>query len=281
MNGKPAMNDQQSANTPPMTEEQFAGYIERRLGLHDDTMERLQRAGNQLTLRIREREVTVDLTRFYRAYAANPAQLDAVVQTLVHVLLDEIPERVARDFAEIAPLVRPMLKPIELLATVRDRGVAMIAYREFLADLIITYVIDEKRSVAYINEEQLDRWQVGIDELHDLALANLRHVTEQQVKYTTAGEGDQRLFIFNSGDGYDAARLLLTDVLAQWARMLPGNLVVGIPNRDFLIALSDADQDILQAVAQQIQADALQRDHGLTEQLFTLRNGVIRTYDWE
>ncbi|HMO58488.1 MAG TPA: DUF1444 family protein [Roseiflexaceae bacterium] len=274
------MSDQHNGAPPPMTEEQFAGYIERRLGIHDEMLAHISREGNQLRLRINERDVSVDLTRFYQAYTRQPAQLDAVVQTLIHVLLDEIPQRDEQDFAALAPRIRPMLKPIDLLATVRERGVPMIAYRELLADLIITYVIDEQRSVAYINEDQLERWGIGIDQLHERALANLRRATAD-VRFTTVGEGEQRLYIFNSGDGYDATRLLLTDILAEWARSLPGRLVIGIPNRDFLIALSDADSDILRSVAHQIQADAEQRQHGLTNQLFTLAGGVIRTFDWE
>jgi uncharacterized protein YtpQ (UPF0354 family) len=93
------------------------------------------------------------------------------------------------------------------------------------------------------------------------------------------GEGDQRLFIFNSNDGYDATRLLLTDILATWAQHVSGHLVIGIPNRDFLIALGDANPDILRSVAAQIQIDAVQRDYGLTDRLFTLVGGEVREYE--
>jgi uncharacterized protein YtpQ (UPF0354 family) len=157
----------------------------------------------------------------------------------------------------------------------------MLAYREFLADLMVTYVIDEERSVAYINEDHLDRWNISVQDLHEQALENLRRRTDANVRYTTVGEGEQRLFIFNSGDGYDATRLLLADVLSNWARELPGHLVAGIPNRDFLIAFSDANPEILRAVAHQIQADSAQREYGLTEQLFTLVDGVVKEYAWE
>jgi uncharacterized protein YtpQ (UPF0354 family) len=118
-------------------------------------------------------------------------------------------------------------------------------------------------------------------DVHERAIANLRRRTLEQVDYVTAGAGEQRLFIFNSGDGYDATRLLLSDVLTTWARALPGNLVIGIPNRDFLIGFSDANPEILERVAQQIQADAAGREHGLTDQLFTLESGEVREYVWE
>ena len=70
-------------------------------------------------------------------------------------------------------------------------------------------------------------------------------------------------------------------MLADWAREVPGHLVIGIPNRDFLIAFSDANSEILRGVAAQVQSDAAQREYGLTEQLFTLANGVVKEYAWE
>ncbi|HWQ14666.1 MAG TPA: DUF1444 family protein [Roseiflexaceae bacterium] len=275
------MTNGNSGDGAPMGPEQFAAYIERRLTLEDDAVEVLGREGVVLRLRVRGQEVTSDLTNIYAAYRTNPSQIDAVARSYVRVLLGELPDRSERDFAALAGRVMPMLKPIELLVAVRERKLPMLAYRPFLADLIITYVIDEKSSVAFINEEQLDRWGVAAQDLHNLAVENLRRRTREGVRYTAVGEGEERLFIYSSGDGYDATRLLLTEVLAEWARAVQGRLVVGIPNRDFLIALGDANQDILRAVAAQVQADATQREHGLTDQLFTLAGGAVREYEWE
>jgi len=204
-----------------------------------------------------------------------------VAQTFARVLLGIQPDRSADDYADLADRIYPMLKPIDLLVTVRERNLPMLAYREFLADLMVTYVIDEKQSVAFINEDHLERWGVSVQDLHERSIENLRRRTLEEVDYVTAGEGEQRLFIFSSNDGYDATRLLLSDVLAGWARELPGNLVIGIPNRDFLIAFSDANPEILRSVAHQIQADSAQQEHGLTDQLFTLVDGVVREYTWE
>jgi uncharacterized protein YtpQ (UPF0354 family) len=266
--------------TPAMTAEQFAAYMEKRLTLYDE-IEVLDRAGMELRLRVSGADVTADLSSFYAAYSRDAAQLDTVVETFARVLLGIQPDRTASDYAELAGRIFPMLKPIELLAVVRERRLPMLVYREFLADLIIAYTIDEERSVAYINEDHLERWSISAQDIHEQAITNLRRRTLDQVDYMTTGEGEQRLFIFNSNDGYDATRLLLSDVLAGWARELPGNLVVGIPNRDFLIAFSDANLDILRAITHQVQADAAQREHGLTDQLFTLADGVVKEYVWE
>jgi uncharacterized protein YtpQ (UPF0354 family) len=264
----------------PMSAAQFAAYIERRLSL-EDAIEVLGRDAMQLRLRVNGVEVAAGLDNFYTAYARDPSQLDTIARNFVAATLGLAPNREVSDFAALADRIYPMLKPIELLVTVRERKLPMLAYREFLAQLIVTYVVDEQRSVAFINDDHLERWGVGLAEVHERAIANLRRRTHDQVDYVTAGEGEQRLFIFNSGDGYDATRLLLSDVLATWARALPGNLVIGIPNRDFLIGFSDANPEILEQIAQQIQADAAGREYGLTEQLFTLESGEIREYVWE
>lgn len=194
------------------------------------------------------------------------------------------PIRAARQvssFADLRERVFPMLKPIALLATVRERNLPMLVYRPFLAELIITYVIDERGSLAYINENHLERWKIAQHELDEPAMTNLQARTDDRGSYTVVGEGAQRLIIFNTQDGFDATRLLLSGMLAEIRPQFPGALVVGIPNRDFLIAFSDADRGILANVAAQIQRDAAERDHGLTDQLFTLANGEVREYEWE
>jgi uncharacterized protein YtpQ (UPF0354 family) len=263
-----------------MSAAQFVAYIERRLSL-EDAIEVLGHEGMQLRLRANGVELAADLTNFYNVYRRDPSELDTISRNFVMTTLGLTPDRQVSDFAALADRVYPMLKPIELLVTVRERKLPMLAYREFLAQLIVTYVIDEQRSVTYINDDHLERWGVGVVEVHEQAIANLRRRTLEQVDYVTAGEGEQRLYIFNSGDGYDATRLLLGDVLATWARALPGNLVIGIPNRDFLIGFSDSNPEILEQIAKQIQADAARREYGLTEQLFTLEAGQVREYEWE
>lgn len=264
----------------PLQPEQFAEYVELLLTNHDE-IEVQGREQLALQLAVGDRERAIDLTPFYQAYTRNPSQLDAVVRTLLHVLLDELPNRAEREFAALADRIYPMLKPIELLVTVRERNLPMLVYREFLGVLIIAYVIDEGQSVAYINEDHVERWGVSGLEIHEKAIENLRRRTMEQIKYITTGEAERQIFIYNSGDGYDASRLLLTETLASWARALPGNIVIGIPNRDFLIAFSDADDEVLRAVAVQIQTDAAKDANGLTDQLFTLKGDQIRAYEGE
>jgi hypothetical protein len=63
--------------------------------------------------------------------------------------------------------------------------------------------------------------------------------------------------------------------------MIPGNLVIGIPNRDFLIGFSDVNPDIVERISMQIQTDVAAHKYGMTDQLFTLVSGEVREYEWE
>lgn len=189
--------------------------------------------------------------------------------------------RSVTSFDELRPRVMPILKPLELLVTVRERELPMLIYRPFLGDLMITYVIGEGDRLAYINEKHLERWQIGEHDLHEQAITNLRRRTDESGSYTTTGEGAQHLIIFNTQDGFDATRLLLPDMLAGLRGQFPGHMVIGIPNRDFMILFSDAERSILASVASQIEADVTQRANGLTDRLFTLEGGEVREYMWE
>jgi uncharacterized protein YtpQ (UPF0354 family) len=271
------MSDEQSQ---PLDREAFAEHIEGLLGSVSEITLR-SREGFGFKLRIGPTDIQLGLDNLYAAYVQQPAQLAQVSENLVKALRNYNQARSITSYEALSERILPMLKPIALLATVRERKLPMLAYRPFLADLIITYVIDEPGSVAYINENHLERWQVDEASLHSQALGNLARRTREVGNYTATGDSAQRIIVFNTQDGFDATRLLLSDLLSEWRPQFPGNMVIGVPNRDFLICFSDAERTILASVARQVQSDAAQRDHGLTDQLFTLSNGQIREYNWE
>jgi Uncharacterized protein conserved in bacteria len=258
----------------------FVDRIERVLN-NTDGIEVLKRDGMELEVRTPDADMRLNVQTFYTAYLQNPLQVEHIIHTLIKTLQGFQPDRSTSSYAALRERIYPMLKPIALLAEVRDRQLPLILYRPFLADLMIAYVIDEADSVAFINEEHLAKWEIAEHRIHNQALANLRQRTLNATDYTTVGTGAQRLFIFSSQDGYDATRILLPEVLDRWRVQLPGRMVIGIPNRDFLIAFSDVDRMILHSMAHQIQRDSIQRPYGLTDQLFTLINGEIHVYELE
>lgn len=220
--------------------------------------------------------VEIDVAPFERAYRRRPDALDAVVQTLLRVSKGEkgVPDP---GYQAIAAMILPQLKPIVLLSDLLDRGAEPIIYRLFLADIIITYAIHDGKRLSYLTETQLERWGVSEFDVHEQALKNLSQ-RSQDVPYHVAGSGSQQIVIFNHNDGLDAARILLPDMLAEVAKTIPGEILIGIPNRDFMLMFSDDDPDRVSAVALQITRDVRQHAHGISDKLFTLTDGEIREY---
>jgi uncharacterized protein YtpQ (UPF0354 family) len=174
--------------------------------------------------------------------------------------------------------VMPMVKPLTLLNEVRERGLPMLAYRPLAGDLLVAYVLNEGNSAGYLNERHMRTWNVTEAELHERALANLR--AKAWTPYPgVLGAGKGALLILNSRDGYDAARVLLPELFAEFQARVPGTIVLGVPNRDFLIVFSDADRRVFAQVAAQIERDARAQPHSLTAQLFTYNDGQLVVYN--
>ena len=228
-------------------------------------------------LRVNGLDITSDISAFYGLYQDAPDQLPAVLQTLFESLSDTSPDRSEANPAVLLKRVMPMLKPVALLDEVRRRHLPPLIHRPLAGDIMITYVVDEGQSVVYLNQEHMARWGVGEPTLYDRALKNLRR-KPWRPEPGLLGSGKEALLIFNSGDGFDATRVLLPELFVPFAASLPGHLVIGMPNRDFLIAFSDADARIVQRIKAQIENDVRAQPHPLTERLFTLRDGQLRLY---
>lgn len=266
---------------PLLDQEEFGDVVEERLEQLGG-IEELSREGMEIRFRWHGRAVVSELEHFYNAYRRSPAQLESILQSLEAAVRSFAPDRGQELWDELEDRIYPMIKPATMLLEVAERNLPQLVYRPFLADLIICYVIDEPESVAYINEEHLKTWGVLETTIYTKAVDNLRTKTLKPGMAQVVGEGNQMLFIYSTSDGYDASRILLTDVLNEWADLLPGNLVLGIPNRDFLIGFSDANPEILQRIAMQIAQDAYKLDYGLSDQLWTIKQGqiLIYEYDW-
>ncbi len=268
------------SNQPLLDEEEFGDLVEERLE-HIKGLEELTRSGMELSFRWHGRAVVSELEHFYQAYRRSPAQLESILETIEGAVRSFAPDRSQQLWDELEDRIYPMIKPIEILADVAERQLPQLVYRPFLADLIVCYVIDEQESVAFVNEEHLKAWNVIESTLYTRAVDNLRARSLKPDMLQMSGQGDQTLLIYANQDGYDAARLLLIDVLNEWQAVIPGRLVLGIPTRDFLIGFSDANHEILQRIAMQIAQDYSRLDYSLTDALFTIVNGRLEIYDYD
>ncbi|GAB4579580.1 MAG: DUF1444 family protein [Anaerolineales bacterium] len=225
------------------------------------------------------RPMRLDAQQYYATYRANPDRLDDFTHAHLRALKQAAESARPLTETEASRAFLPMLQTPRWLRDAGKKALPPI-YRPFTAEVIVTYVFDYPSYRAYVNAQMLaplfQGEQTNLDALHAYALENLRQRTSHS-DYEIHGVGDQKLIVCHKKDGFAATRLLLPDLMEKWAKQFPGDqMLIGIPNRDFLIAFSPVDPRHVQAITQQIRRDARWREHGLTPKVFMWEAGVLK-----
>ncbi len=105
------------------------------------------------------------------------------------------------------------------------------------ADLALAYVLREAAYDVLVNADHLLAWGVDADELRATAMANLA-TWSAGAPWTDELSGTRRLLSSDTGEGSDAARILLEDVRNHLVGECggPARVLVAVPDRDLLVA---------------------------------------------
>ncbi|MCA9215818.1 MAG: DUF1444 family protein [Planctomycetales bacterium] len=104
--------------------------------------------------------------------------------------------------------------------------------------LAVGLVYDLPEAIVMLHQKQLDDWDISFYEAYEVAFANLLECE------ATFSAFDDRLYVADTQDNYDASRILMT----EWIRTLSvcGNPVVMVPNRDKVLITGSKDERGLQ-----------------------------------
>ncbi len=217
----------------PEASREFLVRFSARVRSHHPDIEVRSRLPGELgvVLAVDGQEVAVPLQSLSTHLDAFPAMFDETVDRFVF----EIRNHLARvDDAPFDLVFERILPQIRTASWVDEHspvfGDARIVSKAILDDLRICYVLDEPGSMIFVTEGHLKHWSRGAEDIDNLALANLRQKAERDggVPVPTGKEPA----ILATGDGYDAARLLLARaVLEDGSR---SDLLFAIPDRDTL-----------------------------------------------
>ena len=107
------------------------------------------------------------------------------------------------------------------------------------ADLAVAYVLREAAYDILVNADHLLAWGVDADKLRETAMANLA-AWSARAPWTDELSGARRLLSSDTGEGSDAARILLADVRQHLAGECggPARVLIAVPDRDLLVAAS-------------------------------------------
>jgi uncharacterized protein YtpQ (UPF0354 family) len=154
------------------------------------------------------------------------------------------------DWDEARKLVMPQLVREEILAVAPIE----LVFRPFVDGVVLAAVIDSESSYEYVNIEGLEKWEIERDVLFEAAFENL-HARSQGIEMM-AIPGDDAFFIIKAMDGFDAVRLLSTEIRGVISEHIGTPFFAGIPNRDFLICWAATGSDEFKGkLREQVSAD--------------------------
>jgi hypothetical protein len=120
------------------------------------------------------------------------------------------------------------------------------------ADLAVAYALREAAYDILVNADHLLAWGIDADRLRETAMANLA-AWSARAPWTDELSGTRRLLSSDTGEGSDAARILLEDVRHHLAGECggPARVLVAVPDRDLLVAgsLQPGDEEFASQLA--------------------------------
>jgi hypothetical protein len=218
----------------------------------------------------------VSLESIYRLVLLRPAEMRHNIERWIVELLraaEGTPDRTG-SFQDLKTRILPMILP--------DRGGEVehgTVAQPLVPGLHIAYAIDSDRTIAYIPQPQFKSWKVSLDDVHEAAMENLIGRSESMSAHAAQDEdGRINLILFQTGDGYDASRLLLPTLHDRLREHLGSPFVAGIPNRDILLCFRGDDETVTR-LKSQIAADYRQMPHQVTDKLLLVTADGIALKD--
>lgn len=125
----------------------------------------------------------------------------------------------------IYPVIRSTSFPTE------SNGKQLVT-KDHTAETRIFYALDLGKSYRLIDETMLRKQKWTKDHLHEMALFNLRSLSN---KYKTDEVQGNTYYFIATQDGYDASRILNEALLEEIAEKCTGEIAISVPHQDVLI----------------------------------------------
>lgn len=206
------------------------------------------------------------------------------------VATPSIAESPEHDWAAASPLLVPLLRPAgtpgmavteidpTAMAAESGRSHSQPLLDEGPCDLAVVYAIPATGFDVIVNGDHLVSWSASVTDLQDAALRNLG-AWSAAAAWTDEVSGDRRLISSDTGDGWDASRILLPEVRAKLTAEL-GNgsrVLIGLPERHLMVAgaLRPGDDEFAALFAEFVVESSGGADEPVDRRVFELVDGNL------
>lgn len=243
------------------------------------------------------RDLADDATGALRDTAPDPlAPIDASAPVSGHVPAAadahavSIAESPEHDWTAASKILYPLLRPAGTqgleVATIDAAALAADSSRshsqplvdEGPAGLTVVYAMQGSGFDVIVNGDHLLSWGVPASAVQDAALGNLA-AWSAGAAWTDEVSGERRLISSDTGDGWDASRILLPDVRQKLAAELgpDSRILVGLPERHLLVAgaLRPNDEEFASLFADFVVESSGGADEPVDRRVFELTEGRL------
>ena len=222
------------------------------------------------------------------------APIDASAPVSGHVPAPEhgtsVTETPEHDWSAAAAVIYPALRPVgthglvmseidpDVLAAEANRSHSQPLVDEGPCDIPVVYGLNAGAFDVIVNGDHLLSWGVPPTEVQDTAMRNLA-TWSAGAAWTDEVSGERRLMSSDTGDGWDAARILLPEVIERLSSELGsvGRVLVGIPERHLLVAgtLRPGDDEFAALFAEFVVEQSGGADEPIDRRVFELVDGRL------
>lgn len=190
------------------------------------------------------RDARLSLSSLYENYAAGDRSLDETIEAIVGGILQMKEPGKLPLFEEVRDRIFPVIRPAKFLT---QSGPTLST--EAPGGLLLIFVIDYPDFVSYLPPDAVEKWGKSLEEIATLAFANLEREPHEPTRYAVGPQGLEEvsgdawdLLAFDSGDGYDGARLYSKVHREKLAELSPGPWIVAMPSRAYSLIARKDDQ---------------------------------------
>jgi uncharacterized protein YtpQ (UPF0354 family) len=189
------------------------------------------------------------------------------------------------DWAAASAVVRPALRPVATsgsdgfdLQVRHGSGPGLPLVKEGPAGLAIVYVLPASGFDIVVGVDHLLAWGVGPEQVHDAAMSNLA-TWSSGADWVDETDAHRRVVWSDSEEGLDATRILLAEVREHLVSdlALAGRILIGLPERDLLIAagVAEGDDEFVSMFADYVADRAGAADEPIDDRVFELVDGEL------
>jgi uncharacterized protein YtpQ (UPF0354 family) len=210
---------------------------------------------------------------FREVRAAAPGRRQEIVQHFIDnlSLSAELPMGYEL-WEEVRDQILPVLKPRDYIHP--DSPTQHLLTTEWLADVLICYVIKSKKLFRFVTGWDVNRWGTTPQALHELALTNLSRLPWPRRLDGSRERDGGRIILLETNDSMAASRLLHPDLHRLFSGPLGSPFWAGIPDRNTLVAFSDR-RGLKKRIGRQLRKDHDTSAYPITPRPFLVtRDGI-------